>query len=217
MKMKKKGGEDMYIDYSKLWKLLIDKGMSKTDLLELTGISSRVLAKLSKNETVTTDTIARICAALRCDVGDIMECVSEERLSIYGHYKKYGKCIDKNELYKTVVFDVKGQKYRVCVSLQSANKATRIFCRDNGTVVWEQQYAVGISPTVDRKLLIKPTREPDETVIVLIKGKPALIGGLDEGRFRSSRGYLLNDSDVYVMSEAAFKLFEPKDALEEKR
>ena len=83
----------MYIDYSKLWKLLIDKGMSKTDLLELTGISSRVLAKLSKNETVTTDTIARICTALRCDVGDIMECVSEERLSIYGHYKKYGKCI----------------------------------------------------------------------------------------------------------------------------
>ena len=38
----------MYMDYSKLWKLLIDKGMAKTDLLELTGISSRVLAKLSK-------------------------------------------------------------------------------------------------------------------------------------------------------------------------
>ena len=45
----------MYIDYSKLWKLLIDKGMSKTDLLNLTGISSRVLAKLSKNQTVTTE------------------------------------------------------------------------------------------------------------------------------------------------------------------
>ena len=54
----------MYIAYSKLWKLLIDKGISKTDLMELTGMSSRVLAKLSKNETVTTDTVARICSAL---------------------------------------------------------------------------------------------------------------------------------------------------------
>ena len=69
---KQKGGEFMYIDYSNLWKLLIDKGMTKSDLIELTGISSRVLAKLSKNETVTTDTIARICTALNCDVGDIV-------------------------------------------------------------------------------------------------------------------------------------------------
>ena len=62
----------MYINYSKLWKLLIDKNMSKTELMEITGISSRVLAKLSKNETVTTDTIVRICSALNCDVCDIM-------------------------------------------------------------------------------------------------------------------------------------------------
>jgi DNA (cytosine-5)-methyltransferase 1 len=66
------------MDYSKLWKLLIDKGMSKTDLLSLTGISSRVLAKLSKNETVTTDTLARICAALECNVGDIMDATKQE-------------------------------------------------------------------------------------------------------------------------------------------
>ena len=78
----------MYIDYSKLWKLLIDKNMSKTDLIDITGISSRVLAKLSKNETITTDTIARICSALHCDVSDIMECVSEDRLSAYAAYKK---------------------------------------------------------------------------------------------------------------------------------
>ena len=78
----------MYIDYSNLWKLLIDKDMSKTDLIALTGISSRVLAKLSKNETVTTDTIARICTALDCNVSDIMECVSESSLSVYAAYKK---------------------------------------------------------------------------------------------------------------------------------
>ena len=196
----------MYIDYSRLWKLLIDKNMSKTELMALTGISSRVLAKLSKNETVTTDTIARICSALRCNVSDIMECVSEERLSVYGHYKKYGRCIEKNESYKTVVFEAKGQKYKIYVSNQSANRATRIFCRGNGTVVWEQQYAVGISPKIERSVLVKPMRDPNEIVMVIIKGKPDLIGGLDEGIFRSSRGYLLGDSDVYVMSETAFKL-----------
>lgn len=204
----------MYIDYSRLWKLLIDKNMSKTELMNLTGISSRVLAKLSKNETVTTDTIARICSALRCDVSDIMECVSEEKLSIYGHYKKYGRCIDKNESCKTVVFDVRGQRYKLYVSNQSATRATRIFCRNNGTVVWEQQYAVGISPTVERTVLVKPEREADEIVMVIIKGKPDLISGLDEGIFRSSRGYLLGDSDVYVMSETAFKLFLPEEERE---
>ena len=204
----------MYIDYSKLWKLLIDKNMSKTELMNLTGISSRVLAKLSKNETVTTDTIARICAALRCDVSDIMECVSEEKLSVYGHYKKYGSCIEKNETCKTVTFEVRGQRYKIYISNQRANRATRIFCRNNGTVVWEQQYAVGISPTVERTVLVKPEREKDEIVMVIIKGKPDLISGLDEGIFRSSRGYLLGDSDVYVMSETAFKLFVPEEERE---
>ena len=94
----------MYIDYSKLWKLLIDKGISKTDLMELTGMSSRVLAKLSKNETVTTDTVARICSALSCDVGDIMECVSEERLSVYSAFKKLGVVTEENDLFRTVRF-----------------------------------------------------------------------------------------------------------------
>ena len=71
----------MYICYSRLWKLLAEKGLTKSDLMEITGLSSRVIAKLSKNETVTTDTIAKICTALSCDVADIMECSSENTLS----------------------------------------------------------------------------------------------------------------------------------------
>jgi DNA-binding Xre family transcriptional regulator len=98
------------MDYSKLWKLLIDKGMSKTDLLSLTGISSRVLAKLSKNETVTTDTLARICAALECNVGDIMGCVSERELSLVAAYRKLGVCVEQNERVQTVRFAVGERK-----------------------------------------------------------------------------------------------------------
>lgn len=59
--------------YNKLWKLLIDKGLKKTDLLALCGMSSASLAKLSKNENVTTDVLVRICEALSCNVDDIME------------------------------------------------------------------------------------------------------------------------------------------------
>ena len=63
----------MPVSYNKLWKLLIDKGMKKTEMRIAAGISSGTLAKLGKNESVTTDVLARICRALSCDIGDIME------------------------------------------------------------------------------------------------------------------------------------------------
>lgn len=200
----------MYIDYSKLWKLLIDKDMSKTDLLELTGISSRVLAKLSKNETVTTDTLARICTALDCDISDIMECVREEKLSVYGHYKKYGKVVDQNELYTTVQFAIGEQSYTVYVSNATAKRGTTIRCEEDQTVYWEQMQPNGPFPIRERAVLVKPKRERGSVVIVLIKGKPSCISGLDEGFFVSSRGIPRQDTDVYVMSEAAFKVFAPQ-------
>lgn len=68
----------MNVSYKKLWKLLIDKNMKKTDLLELANISSASLAKLGKNENVTTDVLTRICTALNCDISDIMEMVEKE-------------------------------------------------------------------------------------------------------------------------------------------
>ena len=108
----------MIMDYSNLWKLLAEKGLSKSDLMELTGLSSRIIAKLNNNKTVTTDTIAKICAALSCDVGDV----------------------------------------------------------------------------------------------VVIKGRPAMISGLDEGIWVSSeRAKIKGEKDVFVMTEAAFKVFSLKD------
>lgn len=198
----------MYIDYSKLWKLLIDKNMTKSDLLELTGISSRVLAKLSKNETVTTDTIARICTALNCDVSDVMECVSEDKMSVYACYRKLGKVEEKGETFKVVRFTLNGQKYTVYESKKTANGSITVRCGKNGTVLWEEPNHAGhlnLLPIVS--VLVKPTRNKDEIAIVLIKGKPGCISGLDENGFVSSRNTLKNDTDIYVMSEAAFKIF----------
>ena len=65
----------MAASYKKLWKLLIDRDMKKKDLRALTGLSSSTIAKMTKNETVSTDVLVKICGVLRCDVGDIMEVV----------------------------------------------------------------------------------------------------------------------------------------------
>ena len=67
----------MSVCYNKLWKLLIDKGMKKKDLRLATGITTTALAKLGKNEHVSTETLMKICKALECDIGDIMEIIPE--------------------------------------------------------------------------------------------------------------------------------------------
>lgn len=73
-----RGVVDMVICYKKLWKLLIDKGLNKTDLQRLTGISSATITKLAKNETVNTGILLKICTALKCDTSDIMSVVDVE-------------------------------------------------------------------------------------------------------------------------------------------
>ena len=67
----------MGVSYNKLFKLLIDKNMKKTELIKLADISSSTLAKLSKNENVSMDVILRLCQVLKCDIGDIVEIVEE--------------------------------------------------------------------------------------------------------------------------------------------
>jgi putative transcriptional regulator len=68
----------MHISYNKLWKLLIDKGMNKQKLREVSGISSASVAKLGKGENITTEVLLRICTALKCDICDIMEIIEDE-------------------------------------------------------------------------------------------------------------------------------------------
>ncbi len=63
----------MDASYKKLWKLLIDKDMKKTDLIPLAGITSNILAKMGKGEMISMESAKKICAALNCDVGDIVE------------------------------------------------------------------------------------------------------------------------------------------------
>jgi len=66
----------MAISYNKLWKMLIDKKMKKTELRIAAGLSTTTLAKLSKNEAVSMNVLLRICRVLNCSIVDIMD--SEE-------------------------------------------------------------------------------------------------------------------------------------------
>lgn len=68
----------MALSYNKLWKLLIDKGMTKTEMRLKADISTTTLAKLGKNETVSMEVLLRICKVLDCNVGDIMDVINEE-------------------------------------------------------------------------------------------------------------------------------------------
>lgn len=63
----------MAVSYKKLWHLLIDKNMKKKDLQQAANLSQHTMRKLSKDEAITTDTIAKICRCLDCKVDDIME------------------------------------------------------------------------------------------------------------------------------------------------
>ena len=67
----------MAVSYKKLWKLLIDRDMLKKDLCKAAGISHASMAKLGKNENVTTDVLVKICKALQCDISEIMEIVDD--------------------------------------------------------------------------------------------------------------------------------------------
>ncbi len=68
----------MAVKYLKLWKLLLDKNMKRTDLISIAGISTNVLAKLGKDEFVAMESLEKICKALNCDISDISEFCFEE-------------------------------------------------------------------------------------------------------------------------------------------
>ena len=69
----------MAANYNKLWIILIDRKLKRTDLRDLAGISTTTVAKLGKDEYVSMECMNRICTALKCDIGDIMSFSREEQ------------------------------------------------------------------------------------------------------------------------------------------
>lgn len=74
----------MAVCYNNLWKTLIDKGMSKTDLRRAVGMSPGTLARLSKNESVGVTTLDKICGVLNCKMSDVLEYVPDSNNPLQG-------------------------------------------------------------------------------------------------------------------------------------
>ncbi|KLL30864.1 helix-turn-helix domain-containing protein [Streptococcus agalactiae] len=68
----------MRFSYNKLWKLLIDKGWTKSELRKKAGISSSTIAKLGKGDNITTGILLKICITLDCKIEDIVEIVDND-------------------------------------------------------------------------------------------------------------------------------------------
>ena len=80
----------MAISYNKLWKLLIDKKMSKADLRKAAGIAPNTMTRLRRDEEVTLSVLNRICVALDVNIGDVMEFTNDERDGEYdGRHKTF--------------------------------------------------------------------------------------------------------------------------------
>lgn len=71
----------MAFNYNKLWKLLIDKNMNKTDLRIKISSTPSTIAKLSKNENVSLEILGRICKELNCNIGDIIDYIPDEEVN----------------------------------------------------------------------------------------------------------------------------------------
>lgn len=74
-----KRGKVMSVCYVKLWKLLLEKDIKRTDLISIAGISSNIIAKMGRNEYVAMESLEKVCKALKCDISDIVEFVTEEK------------------------------------------------------------------------------------------------------------------------------------------
>lgn len=68
----------MKFSYAKLWKLLIDKKMVKKDLMAATGITSSTIAKMGKEQPVSLEVLGRICKAMDCEIGDIVDVIFDD-------------------------------------------------------------------------------------------------------------------------------------------
>ena len=201
----------MYLSYDNLWKQLDKYSLKKTDLLSLTGMSSRTLSKLSKNECVSLESLMKICEVLHCNIEDVMT-VSEGFIptSLYDAYSHAAQ--KEADLENVTVSRVTylGKEYLIYVTKRTANKLTVINCI-NGTVVWEQMplnWKLSGSGYYGTVFVFseKPELRKNVVTVFVIDGTPGCIKGLDDGIYRSAR-HPGGEKYLHVMSMAAFKTF----------
>ena len=69
----------MTYNYNSLWKLLIDRGLTRTELKDMAGVSTNIIAKMGKNEPISMESLAKITVALQCGIDDVLEFIPQEQ------------------------------------------------------------------------------------------------------------------------------------------
>lgn len=91
----------MAVEYTKLWKILIDKRMKRTEMARSARISGNILAKLGKDEYVSLKSLEKICRTLGCDIGDIVSLKKDD--------ESYGQS-SASVMYRNILWDDGGSK-----------------------------------------------------------------------------------------------------------
>lgn len=195
----------MSVSYKKLWKLLVDKEMTKTELRTATGITTTALAKLGRDESVNLDILVKICQYLECDIGDIMEITENTKPSFYKAFTQKAVLVDENELLRIYQLQYEGESYAVKVTKKTADKNTVIYCQ-NDTVVWEQLDPTKISAKGDKTVLTKRSLfKKESNTLLVVSGKPAdIINENGATAKKTAKGMGLT-----VLPQHEFKKYEP--------
>ena len=128
----------MYIDYSKLWKLLIDKGITRSNLHEITGIGQSTFVKLSKGKNVNTEVLVRICKAYGIryqDGGIVFQRKANEIRDIVDVCKKYGITYENgNNVFRKTSANVEGIALACLEYGVNCSDGGIIFCSDKDDI-----------------------------------------------------------------------------------
>lgn len=166
------------------------------------------MAKLSKNQSVNTDTLLSICSVLGCQLSDIAEVKQDDVVnSIYEAYTNLGEKVWENQVLELFEFEFDGLPMAVYVTKEKAVKKSVVHCYSWGSVSMERIYPLGVTPVSEVKDIFQPELiKKDKVTVLLIAGSPGNIIGLDNGIvFSARRG--CQKGKFYVMSASAFKLF----------
>lgn len=204
----------MYLSYARLWGKLHENNLSASELCSVSGVSFTTLEKLRKHRRVMTNDLLKICEYFDCEVNDVTEIInnklSDKYYSLMRNRKYAGN--RKNDCFSTCEFEYMGTEYAVHKIRKLANSNSVIFC-SNGGLLWRQIYFKMAIPGIvmydDFELFDVADIEDNKVNIVIIPGVPGNINSLDEYAFTSWRGKTKTTFRLYLMTEKAFRNFEP--------
>ncbi len=204
----------MYISYAKLWGKLHENNMTTSELCRLSGIRLATLKKMRSHRCIMSNDLLKICDHFGCELSDVTSLrdlkLSDKYYSLTRDRKYIGN--KKNDCFSTCEFEYMGVEYAVHRIRKCANSNTVIFC-SNGGLLWRQIYFKMAIPGIvmfdDFEVFKISDVNENKINIIIISGTPGNINSLDEYAFTSWRSIPKTKIKLYLMTERAFKHFEP--------